>query len=303
MQATIIFNSNAGGANRVDVPALERALHDAGYDPVSHATADETELDRALDAASGLVVAIGGDGTLRATALRLLGRDLPLTVLPLGTANNIARTFGVEGDPLKLASGLRDPHKRPLDVGVVRAPWGEQHFLEACGVGLYADTLAAYDPEEGKSVQRALSALSSTLGTYAPLDLHAKIDGRDASGGYFLFEALNTTATGPRLRLAPSADPSDGLLDFVLVDASERDSTLAYLRALLVGEFDALPSVRTERGSSLDVGWNGSAWHVDGEVWPPRDTPLPLPSDEVRITVDVLPSALELFLPRVEVSV
>ena len=43
-----------------------------------------------LARAKGLVVAAGGDGTVRAVALRLLGRDVPVAILPMGTAGAFA---------------------------------------------------------------------------------------------------------------------------------------------------------------------------------------------------------------------
>ncbi|WP_045234369.1 diacylglycerol/lipid kinase family protein [Deinococcus pimensis] len=305
MQAHLIVNPNAGSTRGLDSDALTDALHLAGYDPVYRATADETELAEALDGAEGLVVVAGGDGTVRAAARHLVGRDVPLAVLPMGTANNIGRTLGLSGAPLDLVRGLAAPRVMPFDVGRVTGPWGEDVFLEAAGYGLYADALNAYDPDEGKSVPRALSALATTVGTYAPPDVKVTLDGVDLSGGYLLLEALNTQATGPRLRLAPHADPGDGLLDVVLVRAEGRDSLLAYLRGLLSDGVQDLPSVETHRGRVLTFGWCGQAVHVDGERRPayPDGEPDRVVHEDGEVRVEVLPGALTLWLPGGETDV
>ncbi|AFZ66965.1 diacylglycerol/lipid kinase family protein [Deinococcus peraridilitoris] len=308
MQATLVYNPMAGGASRVQPEELQRALTEAGFHPVYQETTTEADLDEVLDNARDLVVAVGGDGTVRAVAKRLIRRSLrgegvPLAILPLGTANNIARTLDLSGTPLELAARLKAGEQRAFDVGKITAPWGEEFFLEAAGCGLYAEVLAAYDPEEGKSVSRALSTLGNTLSTYVPLDLQLVLDGQLLSGSFLLAEMLNTCATGPRLKLAPAASTEDGLLDLVLVSAEDRDHTLQYLRCLVTGELHTLPSVRTLQGRHLRVTWKGQAVHVDGEVRPVRgheELP-PVLTEEGTLDIEVLPGALTLLLPASEV--
>ena len=96
MQAQLIYNAKAGGlSSSPKKENLLNALQEAGFDPVYKETNEEEDLDRVLADAEGLVVAAGGDGTVRAVALRLLGRDVPLAIPPMGTANNIAKSLDV----------------------------------------------------------------------------------------------------------------------------------------------------------------------------------------------------------------
>ncbi len=57
------------------------------------------------------------------------------------------------------------------------------------------------------------------------IQLKMALDGRDLTGDYVLLEAMNIRSIGPNLRLAPDADPGDGLLDIVLVSDSEEKSS------------------------------------------------------------------------------
>jgi diacylglycerol kinase family enzyme len=85
-------------------------------DPV----ADSPALTRlAVEAGADLVVAAGGDGTVRACAEALAGTGIPLAIVPLGTANLVARALGVPGQAgraLEVAFGGRD---QPIDLGRV----------------------------------------------------------------------------------------------------------------------------------------------------------------------------------------
>jgi len=301
MRATLIFNPNAGSTKGLNAADLQAALAEAGYEPHYEPTERTADLARVLADATGIVVTVGGDGTVRAVASHLVGRGIPVAILPCGTANNIARTLGLEGTPHELIAGLRAPMRRPYDVGRIRAPWGTDYFLEACGFGLYADALAAYDPEGGKSVTRALTAVRNTLGTYVPIDTTVRIDQQDLPGRYLLVEVLNTVAAGPRLQLAPDASTSDGLLDVVCVDDTRRDGLLTYVRALMNGELGTLDSVRVLRGRCVEVEWTGQMFHVDGEVRPAPDEEGRLPPivcEDGRVEIDVIPGAIDVLLPQ-----
>ena len=111
------------------------------------------------DAIDALVVA-GGDGTVSQAAGALVGGHVPMAILPLGTANNIAVSLGLDRPLPELIAGWPAARRRALDVGMARGDWGERLFLEAVGTGLIPWGMAAVDaekhPAEGDEV-RALA--------------------------------------------------------------------------------------------------------------------------------------------------
>ncbi|HSM56605.1 MAG TPA: diacylglycerol kinase family protein [Candidatus Sulfomarinibacteraceae bacterium] len=304
MKATLIYNTNARATGQVSEESLQDALRDAGYEPVYQRTESEYDLDGALASCDGgLVVTVGGDGTVRAVATRLLGRDVKLSLIPLGTANNIARTFGIEGDPHDIISALADPFECDFDVGKVTTPWGEHYFLEAMGFGFYADTLAEYGPDQPKSILRAIAAFTKTLPEYDPKPFEMALDGQDISGDYLLVEVLNTTAFGPRLRVAPKADTGDGLFEVIRIQAQERDNFFSYIMSIVAEELDELPSVVATQGRRLELAWKGFPLHIDGEVHPNlRERPSArrrrAATRGAKVVAEVLPQALKFWLPH-----
>lgn len=295
MEASLIYNPNSGGAKRVEAVKFLEALYNAGFNPVHRYTATEDDLDDVLEKADGLVVAVGGDGTARAVATRLLERDNPLAVIPLGTANNICRTLGVDGDPVELINGLTKKTVCRFDVGKVTGPWGEKFFLEAMGFGLFADILEDYDPAQGKSVARAAETVRDVLLRYDARQWEVQIDEHDISGKFVALEVLNTKATGPRLNLAPDADPTDGKFDVVCVLEPEDVTLIDYATSLLKGNFDDLSNVKRLQGTCIDLNWRGDPIHVDDEVQGRKDGS----GEETRVQVTLLPQALEVWLPKI----
>lgn len=290
MRATLIHNPNAGGANSLDSTQLLLALKAAGYEAWFSPTETPEELDPVLAHPTDLVVVAGGDGTVRAVAARLAGGRIPMAVVPMGTANNVAGALGIFGlPPQKILEGLANPRKVWLDVGRVQTPWGEDFFLEAAGWGLFASTLHTYDPEGEKSILRGLQAGLQTVSGFQAQPLRMWCDGEALEEPLLLLEVMNTPALSHRVRLAPGADPTDGLLDVVTVSDTARVSVIGYLTSLLQERLEELPNVGVRRCRHIRLEWDGAPFHLDAEVHH-QDGP-------GEIEMEVWPQALEIWLP------
>ncbi|HXF64255.1 MAG TPA: diacylglycerol kinase family protein [Caldilineaceae bacterium] len=295
MQAHIIFNPTSGIIKqRHKLEDLHHGLAQAGFTPIHHPTACEADLDGLLDQVNGLVVAAGGDGTVRAVASRLRTRKLPLAIVPMGTANNIAYTLGIQDLKPRDLAGLAVPERRAFDLGLVWAPWGEDIFLEGAGFGFFADVLSTYDPAQGKSILRSLSTVIDTARRWQSYPCRLVLDEDEVMGDFVLVEMLNTRAIGPRLHLAPEADPYDGLLDVALVRNEAQESLLRYLVRGVAGGLDQLPNVEYRRARRLEIAWSGFPLHVDAEVRPRAGWSSPAHG---LVTIEVQPRALEIWLP------
>ncbi|MGH7581435.1 MAG: diacylglycerol/lipid kinase family protein, partial [Gemmatimonadales bacterium] len=100
MRTTLVYNPSAGDEQHAGKQLVER-LDAAGYD--ARLVSDRKKLERRLEDPGELVVVAGGDGSVRAVALALAGRDVPMAILPMGTANNIGKSLGIMGSvPVEL---------------------------------------------------------------------------------------------------------------------------------------------------------------------------------------------------------
>lgn len=291
--ATLIFNDEAGSSKKATPKGLISALAESGYQATHLQTKDEDDLASALKTVSGVIFVAGGDGTLRGVAKNVAGRpDVTLALIPMGTSNNIAHTLGLAGAPEEVARSYAGAQPRPFDAGRIAAPWGQDIFFEACGCGIFADVLAAYDPDEQKSPLRAAQAIVTTLPGFEPLDLALELDGvPQAALPLALLEVMNIRATGNSMKLATSADPSDGLLNVIRIDAAQRNSFLAYAAALARDDFEALPSVLADEAKTIQIPYLGQAFHVDGEVRPAQ------PHVVGTVNIEVWPGALHVLQP------
>jgi diacylglycerol kinase (ATP) len=283
MRATLIYNGDPEEGDPTS-DELKSRLQEIGFEVK---VASKDTLEEALDDPSELVVSAGGDGTVGAVVRCLVGRNTVLAILPLGTANNVAKTLGLTAPMAELVAGLKNPRRCRLDVGLARGPFGERYFIEAVGLGLFARTLSERASEEDKEEKQALRRLMETLSGYRARDWKITLDGEDLSGRYLLVEAMNIKLIGPNLALAPDADPCDGLLDLVLVGEDGRDKLGAYMNGRLGGNGNTAPDLGVRRGKGLIIELEDRPLHIDDETEKVFGT----------VTLELEHGAIELWLP------
>lgn len=275
MRVTLIHNPGAGSQTERDADALLRLLRTAGHE-VRYQSARSADWKEALQSPADVVAVAGGDGTVARVAKALVGRGIPVAPLPAGTANNIARTLGlVDRHWEELVRAWPGARRVKLDIGTARGPWGERYFVEGVGAGLFACLLGSSDParklaelkQPGERVAHALEILKTRAADCAAVPIAATLDGRDISGRYLLFEAVNLMYVGPSLFLAPDSQPGDGTFDVVLATEAERERLRNYLSSWR-DKRERLSVLPTHRGSKLRMQWSGFELHIDDELLP-----------------------------------
>jgi YegS/Rv2252/BmrU family lipid kinase len=264
----------------------------AGFKVNSYITHSPDELDKILDNAEGILVAVGGDGTVKEVAVKAYQRNKPISILPTGTANNIAKTLNINTNVQDYVRGMLNPQETHMDLGEVNTPWGKHYFIEGMGYGFYANNLSSYDPAKGKSILRGLSVLKEELTNLNPIHNLIHIDKKPHQGEHVLVEIMNTTAVGPRLKLAPGASPQDGLLDVVLVEQNSDISIWEHLIKFFKEELEQLPHVKVHQASKVSFHWDGFPIHIDGDVHP-----IVSEAPQGTIDVKVIHKAVKVFLP------
>jgi len=301
MRVLILHNPTAGN-HELDREDLLTLAREAGHEPV-YCSSSGGEWTHLLETERfDLCVAAGGDGTVSKLGRALAGRPIPLGVLPLGTANNLATALGVTKAPVrKLIAQWATAERRGFDVGVARGPWGTRRFLESLGAGLIAEGIAKIDQghgdgalveqeqDPGAQMDAARHVFDRLLAAGTPSPVQASVDGRDVTGKSLLLEIMNCPSVGPGLRLAPEASPHDGLLDLVAVGDDQREA----LRSQIVGS--APPHARAigvQQGRHVALEIIQSVLHLDDWIWHAPDG-----AARTRIEITVEAGALTVLAP------
>jgi len=230
-----------------------------------------------LDPEIDFLIVAGGDGTLRSVAKELVERKImekiwPIGLLPLGTANNIAKTLELKGETQDLIKAWHQEKFKNFDIGRIDDFEQAHFFLESFGFGVFPYLMMQMKKlgkekieDADEKIKVALEVLHEIILSYDAKDCQLAIDGMNHSGRYLLAEIMNTKSIGPNLFLAPEADPGDGLLNVIIIPEADREKFASYVIGKLNNKEEAYNFFEL-KGKKVNISWEGTHVHVDDEV-------------------------------------
>ncbi|NTV02971.1 MAG: diacylglycerol kinase family lipid kinase [Chlorobiaceae bacterium] len=233
------------------------------------------EIARNAVGGSSTLIACGGDGTLNEVVNAVVGMPVRVGIIPVGSANDFLKTLRPAKKTTEDAiAGLADCASRTVDLGHVEfGDGGSRYFVNSIGIGFtgrIARTVQATPWFRGE-LSYAYALVSVLLG-YTPLKMHIEIETPDGKlelrEPVFAFSVSNGAVEGGKFRIAPHADPADGLLDVCILKAIPKWRFPGYVFKYLKGTQIDDPEVLYCKASALRVFMpEGDAMHMDGEVF------------------------------------
>jgi YegS/Rv2252/BmrU family lipid kinase len=266
--AKVIVNPFAGtGATGRKWPGIQDAMTQVGlsFDVVqTEGKGHAVELTReAVIAGYGMVIAVGGDGTLNEVVNGLVesggGRETVLGILNTGTACDFARFLKIPRDYHQACLRLVDPLKTPADVGMVECRKEEQpirrYFISAAGLGFDGEVVGVAEkwPRVLHGATSYFMGILESFSTYHNKDIQLHLDDTTediricnvviANGGFY--------ASG--MRLAPDADLSDGLFEVLIVGDLNKLEMLQTAPQAYLGTHIKHHKVRLEKAAQVII--------------------------------------------------
>ena len=256
-RVAVVFNASAGNKrlaiNRLDGAGVGELLARHGVEADVFTSNSEEEakqyIDRALrDGARTLVVA-GGDGTIGMVATELLGTDVALGILPMGTVMNIPRMLGLPTDLEAAADIIGAGASRLIDVGEANG----MTFYETASVGMNATIFRQVDRIQEGKYGGFFTAMVNAF-RYRPARMTIELDGGQQVHSRAL---MVTVGNGPYMGLgmtvAPNARLDDGLFDVQIFRHFSKLELIRHLGSIAFGRRRYSPHVRRERSAWVRI--------------------------------------------------
>ena len=239
------------------------------------------------------LVGVGGDGTA-AELVNRTAAGVPITMLPSGTENLLARHFQLGASPESCAATIAAGRRLRLDAGLASG----RLFLLMAGCGMDADVVRRLHAQRTGHITHAsyLEPILASLCDYQYPELQVQIldDGRDEVGeaplpplsARWLF-AFNLPCYGGGLRIAPEADAADGRLDVCMFHGGGLWNGLRYAAAVLLGMREDLADCTIQRTRRLRItAAEEVPYQLDGD-----------PGGILPVEIAALPGRLTLLVP------
>ncbi len=240
------------------------------------------------------LVGVGGDGT----AAELVNRTspgTPLTLLPAGNENLLARYVNLGRTPQSVCQTISDGALIRLDAGMANG----RVFLLMVGCGFDAEVVRrVHSGREGPvRARHYIKPILKTIRSYEYPELRVYCDGEEPDvesqwAAVRWFFAFNLPCYGGRLRLAPQADGADGLLDICAFRRGSLWHGLRYAAAVVFGRHQAMADCTVRHARRLRVTSEVEVpYQLDGD-----------PGGFLPVEIEVLRDRLTLVVPQCEAN-
>jgi YegS/Rv2252/BmrU family lipid kinase len=277
--------------------AMSRRLAAARWtDPIWLQTAED-DPGRSMAAAAveqqvDLVVAAGGDGTVRIVADGLANTGIPMGIVPSGTANLLARNLGIpmtEDEAIDVALSGRT---RAIDLIKLSVDGGEpEHFAVMAGMGIDAMIMDETNPELKDKIGTAayFVAAAKALGRL-PVPMRIRLDDhRPRRRRAMLCVVGNVGGLPGNIILIPGAEPDDGQLDVYVASPHRLTQWIRVFVRLITRRSNGQDRVDQWRGRRVEIRLDEpDTYQLDGDVV----------GELRRLVAEVQPQALSVRVPQ-----
>lgn len=286
---SVIFNPTAGGRRHRRLQAVIALLQGSGCVVTLHPTTGQGDAESLAREVKGgdVIVAAGGDGTINEVVNGLVGRDTPLALLPMGTANVVAAEIGLSVAPQQIAETILRGPTQKICLGRVGGRANGRVFIAMVGAGHDARVVAGVNLGlkrllgKGAYLVEAIRQLIQG-GDYL---LDVTVDGVDYRAASVI--VANGRYYAGRYVLDPSAKITQPVLHVCLFERPGRWNLVRYSAALFSNRIASLSGFRVVTGTRASIsGKTGEPVQVDGDVL------ACLPAN-----IEVVPNAIKLVMP------
>ena len=265
-KALFIINPISGGKKKDGVPELIEKYLDAELfeavivfsDGVAHARQIAKETVNKF----GLIVAVGGDGTINEVASAIVGSDTVLGIIPYGSGNGLSRFLGIS---MNVEKALKNLGTGPVEV-IDSAKLNGQPFFNMAGMGFDAHISEVFANGKKRGFFTYIKSSFEEVYKYKPQLYHLEIDGKVYEREAFMVSFANSSQYGNNAHISPKASVQDGLLDVCVIKQFPLWRFVEMGIRMITKTTDKTKYVEIVRGKIIKVKRNSPGpVHLDGE--------------------------------------
>ena len=235
------------------------------------------------------IVACGGDGTINEIASCLVGTNIKLGIIPIGSGNGLASHLMIPQVLKKAIEVIKNDDVVTIDVGRIN----EQYFFSNTGMGFDANVIKNYEALKKRTIIGYIKASFKSFNEYKKeRDVKISIDRNHIILNPFLVFISNSNELGFNISLTPEASLMDGQLDVIIVPEISKIKMLLFGALMLIRKSHWLKEIKTYQTKNIEIYRNEGTFlnsQIDGEFHKVEDK---------KISISVLEKSLDILAPR-----
>ena len=274
-----IYNARAGNSSYTKRAALLNLIK-SNPDNIIFETEksnDEIQLtEKAIRLGAKNIIAVGGDGTLNKVASLLVGTEINLGLIPIGSGNGLARHLGLSFIPeIALHKAING---KPIKIDTCTI--NNRMFFCTAGIGFDAEVASIFNKRKKRGLLNYIISFFIALKRFNPIEI--EINGEKES--VFLFTMANANQYGNNAFVSPISDIQDGKLEIVKIKRTRTLLLIPLLIKLFRYNLHKSNKVETISINKMQINYKANhPIHIDGES--------ELTNDEI-LNIGILPNSL-----------
>lgn len=259
-QILFIVNPVSGGKDKTSIVKAARAAFPSSEIVMTSRAGEAEELARA--SAADVVVAVGGDGTVREVACGLIGSDKALGIIPCGSGDGLALHLGISRNVRKALKTLKEGHTTMIDYATVNG----RPFFCTTGVGMDAVVANKFASSGSRGFRTYIAEAFETWYHYKAEKYTIIVDGEEYVLPAVIITIGNINQWGNDARITSLASVTDGLLDVAVMDQFNAMDIPVLATKLMDGRVHTSRFVTMLRGRKVILRRpSPGAAHLDGD--------------------------------------
>jgi diacylglycerol kinase (ATP) len=207
-------------------------------------------------------IAGGGDGTINQVASSMIGTEIPLGILPLGSGKGLARSLGIPLNIKEAIETINNFYIQKIDTGLIN----QNRFINIAGIGFDALVADSYNDIHRRGFFAYVTKAFEVFLRYSPQSVQVRTENQETSGSYFLVSVANSSQWGYGTYISPQSKTDDGLLDVCMFKKFPRIiipilATRLFTKSIHRSRYVEIIPVQKAEITGKDV-FKG---HIDGE--------------------------------------
>ncbi len=251
---------------------------------VGHATELTKEI---INQNPTIIVACGGDGTINEVAQALIGTDVSLGIIPIGSGNGLAANLHIPKAIEKAFEVIIKAKQKKIDVGKIN----ETYFFSNMGLGIDAEVIHQYSQKKTRNFIGYVSASTKSLFNYRPKSFKIELQNDEIlEDDFYFLLCSNSNEAGYGISFTPKAQLNDGKLDLIAVKKINFIQQMLFSFFVLNKNLEKMKAAKVRQVKSIKFESNQEniVAQIDGEA---------LIINNKIIEVTVLPNALNVIIP------
>jgi diacylglycerol kinase (ATP) len=245
---------------------------------------NKIETDKITD-----IIICGGDGSVNQVGAHLVGINVNIGIIPLGSGNGLAFTAGIAASPQKAMQTILDGKAKQIDAFKINNDFS-CHLI---GVGFDAEVAHQFAVHPSRGGATYVKLVIKNYFKAKPFPFQIKIEDRIINTEAFFVCVANSNQFGNKIKIAPKASLSDGLLDVVIVNKTNKVNVfLKMMRQLIAGKVKPVAEkhgiIQYYQTKKISITNTEKApLHIDGEPY----------KTNTHFEIEIIENALSLLMP------